>query len=230
MTMNNMELEKRLDDINRKLDVLTAQMMQNERRQREWQELKDDLSRIGTDVFQTAVTELDEVSQHFDAKDLLHLLKKLLRNTRHLSKLLDQMESAADFVNDAAPLGKQAFLELLSTLNELERKGYFSFFKELLRVVDRIVTTFSAADVKALGENITTILLTIKNLTQPDMLSAVNNAVAVYKNLDIKVEENVSYWHLLKSARTPEMKRSLAFGMQLLKNLSQSDLAPNGKN
>jgi uncharacterized protein YjgD (DUF1641 family) len=140
------------------------------------------------------------------------------------------MESAADFVNDAAPLGKQAFLELLSTLNELERKGYFSFFKELLRVLDRIVATFSAADVKALGENITTILLTIKNLTQPDMLSAVNNAVAVYKNLDIKVDENVSYWHLLKTARTPEMKRSLAFGMQLLKNLSHSELAPNGKN
>ncbi|MDZ7403568.1 MAG: DUF1641 domain-containing protein [candidate division KSB1 bacterium] len=225
-----MELEKRLDDIDRKLDVLTAQMMQNERRQREWQELKDDLSRIGTDVFQTAVTELEEVSQHFDAKDLLHLLKRLLRNTRHLSKLLEQMESAADFVADAAPLGKQVFLELLATLNELERKGYFSFFKELFRVLDRIVATFSAEDVKALGENITTILLTIKNLTQPDVLSAVNNAVAVYKNLDIKVDENVSYWHLLKTARTPEMKRSLAFGMQLLKNLSHSDLAPNGKN
>ena len=228
--MNNIELEKRLDDINRKLDVLTAQMAQAERSRREWQELKDDLSRIGAEVFQTAVTELDEISHHFDAGDLLHLLKKLLRNTRNLSKLLDQMESAADFVMDAAPLGKQAFLELLNTLNELERKGYFAFFKELLHVGDRIVTTFSVEDVKALGENITTILMTIKSLTQPDMLTAVNNAVMVYKNLDIHVDEKISYWDLLKDARTPEMKRSLAFGIQLLKNLAHSELAPNGKN
>lgn len=179
--MNNTELEKRLDEINRKLDVLTEQMMQHERRQREWQELKDDLSRIGADMFQTAVTELDEVSQHFDARDLLHLLKKLLRNTRNLTKLVDQMESFADLLNDAAPIGKQAFLDLLTTLNELERKGYFGFLKELLRIGDKIVTTFSVDDVKALGDNITTILLTVKSLTQPDMLMAVNNAVSVYK-------------------------------------------------
>jgi uncharacterized protein YjgD (DUF1641 family) len=227
--MNNTELEKRLDEINRKLDVLTGQMMQYERRQRKWQELKDDLSRIGADVFQTAVTELDEVSQHFDARDLLHLLKKLLRNTRNLTKLIDLMKSFADLLNDAAPIGKQAFLDLLSTLNELERKGYFGFLKELLRVGDKIVTTFSVDDAKALGDNITTILLTVKSLTQPDMLMAVNNAVSVYKNLDIKVDEKISYWELFKSARTPEMRRGMAFGFQFLRNLSNPEVAHNGK-
>ncbi|MDZ7292014.1 MAG: DUF1641 domain-containing protein [candidate division KSB1 bacterium] len=222
--MNNAELEKRLNNIDRKLDLLTDWMVQHERRQREWQELKEDLNRIGADIFQAAVTELNEVSQHFDTKDLLYLLKKMLRNTRNLIKLMDQVESAADFFTDAAPIGKQAFLDLLDTLNALEQKGYFAFLKELFRIFDTIVTSFSVAEVKALGDNITTILVTVKNLTQPDMLAAVNNALAVYRNLDIKVDEKISYWDLLKSARTPEMKRGIAFGFQFLKNLSNPEL------
>jgi len=226
--MTNLDIEKSLMAIHQKLDFLTEQMNIHARRQREWQELKDDLSRIGTDLFQSAVTELDQVSSHFDSRDLLHLLKKLLRNTRNLARLFDQLESMSDFWTDVAPIGKQAFLDLLSSLNELERKGYFEFIKELLAVADRVVTSFSVEDVKALGDNIVTILQTVKSLTQPEMLAAVNNAVMVYKNIDFEVDDEVSYWELLRETRTPEMRRGLAVGIQFLKNLSNLPRSANG--
>ncbi len=221
--------EQQLAEINRKLDFIVEQMKIEARQRQERQELKQDLNRIAVDMFQTAVEELDEVAHHFDSQDLLHLLKRLMRNTRNLIKLLDQLESLSNFVQDATPIGKEAFLDLLYTLNELDRKGYFDFMKELLKIVDRIVTSFTVEDVKALGDNIVTILNTVKNLTQPEMLHAINNAVSVYKNLDISVKEEISYWDLIKAARTPEMKRGMAFAIQFLKNLAETQFNSNDK-
>ena len=221
--MKDQNITRKLEEIDEKLTFLTEQMKLQARRQQELQELKDDLNRIGTDIFQAAVTELDEVATHFDTDDVLYLIKKLLRNTRNIAKMVEQLESMADLLEDATPIGKQAFLDLLVTLDELDRKGYFEFLRESARIFDNIVTSFSVEDVRLLADNIVTILETVKNLTQPDMLSAINNALSVYKNLDIKVDEKISYRELLRQARTPEMRRGLAFGIQFLKNLAATE-------
>ncbi len=76
-------------------------------------------------------------------------------------------------------------------------------------------------DVRALGDNAVTILNTVKSLTQPDMLNAINNAVSVYKKLDIEIEENVSYFQLFKRMNTPEMRNGIAFGIKFLKSLAE---------
>jgi type I site-specific restriction endonuclease len=125
--------------------------------------------------------ELEEVSYHFDTADLLHLLKKLLRNTRNLSNMIDQVESVSDFLKDATPLGKQVVNQLMETLQELDRKGYFDFFRESIKILDTVVTTFSVEDVRLFRENVVSILLTLKNLTQPEMLSTVDNALRFFK-------------------------------------------------
>jgi uncharacterized protein YjgD (DUF1641 family) len=91
--------------------------------------------------------------------------------------------------------------------------------RELMRALDNVVESFSVEDVRALGDNVVTILNTVKNLTQPDMLQAVDNALTVYKKLDINVEEEVSFFTLIKGLNTPEMKRGMAFGMQFLKSM-----------
>ncbi len=223
--MSGNGLEKQLAEINRKLDFVTEQLALQRRREREAQELKEDLSRVVTDMFLTAVVELDEVAHHFDASDLWHLGKKLLRNVRNLARTLDQLESANDFLQDAKPIARDAFFDLLATLDELDRKGYFAFFSELAKVLDKVVTAFTVEDVRLLGENIVTILTTVRNLTQPDMLETINNAVSVYKNLTISVDEEISYRRLFKEFRTPEMRRGLAFGIQFLKNLVANETA-----
>lgn len=230
--MDTNKLDSQLSEINKKLDLLTEQAAITARRQREFEELKDDLQRIGTDIFQSAVVELNEVANHFDANDLLHLIKKVLRNVRNLSKMFDQLESVNDFIRDFAPSGKVAFLELLSTFDEMDRKGYFEFIKESTKVIDKVVTSFNVDDIRLLGDNIVSIMNTIKNLTQPDMLAAMNNAVSIYKNLDFVIDDKVSYFKLFKEAKTPEMRRGIAYGIQFLKSLSKNahQLNNNGTN
>jgi uncharacterized protein YjgD (DUF1641 family) len=221
--METKPIEQQLSEINKKLDVLTNYMTEQQRRQREWQELQEDLTIIGKDVFQTAVTELDEVAQHFDTADLLYLVKKLLRNVRNISKMMDQMESAIDFLEDATPLSKQIFSQLLDTLTELERKGYFEFTRESLKIVDTIVSTFTVDDIRLLRENIVGIIETFRNMTQPQVLGSVNNALHFFKELDVEVDEKISYWQLLKEMSDPEMKRGMAFILRFMKNMVRTN-------
>ena len=177
--------------------------------------------RVGNDLYSTAVTELEEVHDQLETGDILHLGKKLLRNVRNFNKMFDQLESARDFLEDVSPLVRESIIDYMNKLDEFDRKGYFQFLKEMTNVMDRVVTSFSVEDVKLLGDNIVTILNTVKNLTQPDMLNAINNAVSVYKKLDIEIEEKISYFELFKRMRTPEMRRGMAFAIKFLKSLAE---------
>lgn len=222
--MDSKEMEQQLRDIQEKLDFITAQMREQQRKDREMQELKDDLIHIGKDVFQSAVTELEEVAPYFDTQDLVFLVKKLLRNTRNLTHMMEQMESAADFFKDAKEPLKNAFMQLLETLDTLDQKGYFEFMQEAFKIVDEIVISFTVEDVKLLRENTTTILNTVKNITQPEMLGTVNNALSFFGKMDIEVEEDVSYAKIFKELRKPEVKRGLVFMLEFVKSMAN----PNG--
>jgi len=210
-----------LQDIHQKLDILTEQMQVTQRRQREFEELKQDLTLIGKDMFNAAVDELEDVAPYFDTQDLVHLLKKLLRNTRNLTGLLNQLEGAEDLFRDLKPLGKQIFDEVLETLDEFDKKGYFEFLRESFQIIDTVVTSFSVEDVRLLRENITSILMTVKGMTQPEMLQTINNALSFFKKMDIQVDQNISYFRIMKEMNNPEVKQGVLFMLEFLKNMAK---------
>lgn len=219
--MEDKTMQNQIDEINRKLDLVLEEIELQKKHRREMDDLKDDLMRVGTDVYATAVSELEEVHDYLQTGDILHLGKKLLRNVNTMNKLFDQLESAKDFLEDASPLVRESIIDFMAKMDEFDRKGYFNFFKELQNVMDKVVTSFTVEDVKALGDNVVTILNTVKSLTQPDMLHSINNAVKVYNKLDIEIEENVSYFQLFRRMNTPEMRNGIAFGIKFLKSIAE---------
>ena len=118
-------------------------------------------------------------------------------------------------------LSGNTLVDFMAKMDEFDRRGYFEFIKESQNIVDKVVTSFSKEDVKALGDNIVTILNTIKNLTQPDMLQAINNALNVYKKLDIEVGDKVSLFSILKEMNSPEVRKGLVFALRFLKSLAE---------
>ena len=215
-------MDKDLELLHKKIDFLTEQVMETKRRQREMEELKADLTPVVTDFMNTAVEELDQIAPYFSYEDLLYLLKKLLRNTKELTAVFEQFESAKDFIKDAAPLSKAVFDEILDRSNELETKGYYEFFRAAFGVFDKVVSHYSADDIRLLGENITTILDTVKEMTQPEMMLAAQNAVAIYRDIDVEVPEKVSTIGLVKQMLDPEVRRSLGTGLSILKKVSEN--------
>jgi uncharacterized protein YjgD (DUF1641 family) len=225
--MDEQKIINDIEAINKKLDIILAEIELQQRHRREMDDLKDDLMRIGKDVYDTAVTELEEVHDHIQTGDMLYLGKKLLRNVNNITKSFEQFENVKDFVYDFKPVSREMFFDFMNRLDEMDRKGYFAFMKEMGVMMDKVVSTFSREDAKQLGDNIVTILNTIKNLTQPDMLNAVNNAVSIYKNLDTKIDKKVTVFYLLKELNKPEVKKGLALALNFLKNLNSNFNANN---
>ncbi len=219
--MEPKKIEQEILESHKKLDYITQQLQDTCKHNEEIQELKNDLALIGKDMFDAAIEELEDVAPYFDTSDLLHLGKKLLRNTRNLNRMLTQLESAEDLFHDLRPLGKQMFDELLYTLDEFDRKGYFEFFGEALKIVDTVVTTFDVEDVRLLRENIASILLTIKDMTQPEMLNSMNNALDFFKKMDVVIKDEVSFFTIIKKLRDPEVKKGIAFSLEFIKNMAQ---------
>jgi len=215
-------LDKDLELLHKKLDFLTEQVMETQRRQREMEELWKDLTPIMTDLFNTAAEELDEIAPYFGYEDLIHLVKKLLRNIRSITALFEQVEGAQDLIKDMVPLSKDIFDDVLQRLDVLEQKGYFTFMKASFGIIDNIVTNYTEEDVRLLGENITTILDTVKAATQPEMMTSIQNAVAIYRDIDVEIPEKMSVFQLIKQMMDPEVRRSLGTGLAILKKVSEN--------
>jgi uncharacterized protein YjgD (DUF1641 family) len=158
------------------------------------------------------------------------LLLKVARNIDTLYEVFDLMESSMDLLHDATPIARQIGLDGIKILNEMESKGYIDFLKESMNIMDNIVEHFSVNDVRSLADNIVTILETVKNLTQPDMLDAINNGLVVYKSMDV---DNVPEYSLFKAAKAmnaPEMRKGLGFMITFLKNIAKESENDSGKN
>jgi uncharacterized protein YjgD (DUF1641 family) len=214
-----LELNQKLDKLAVQVEFLTEEALRQKRRQQEWDELKDDLIPIGNDLFRMAVTQLEEVEQNVQVEDILRLFKRLLRNTRNLELMLDQLESLTELWQDLSPLSRDAFLTTMNRLNEMEQKGYFVFLQGGLDMADRIVTSFSEEDVRQLGENIVLILQTVKEMTQPQIMTMLRHTAQV-----VKEDEplDTSLLGIVRQLNDPAVKKGLAKTLQVLKSVADN--------
>lgn len=217
------EMQGQIDDINRKLDLLLEGMKLQQQKREETEDLMKDLSIIGNDVFKTTVVELDKAGVELDTEALAGLGFKVLRNIKTFHELFDTLESANDFVKDVGPIVQDVGLTSIQYLHEIERKGYFDFLQEGGNILDNVVTTYSKEDMRLLADNVVSILDTLKNMTQPDMLKALNNAVSVFHHMDMKDIPEYSMWKAFRELRSPELKKGLGFIITFLKNMSNKD-------
>lgn len=217
--MSEISTQTQLDDINRKLDMVMEHIVQQKQKQQVFEDLVADLTIIGNDVVRNSVVQLDKAGVELDGEAALALLYKLIRNIDVINDSFDTLISINDLVKDMGPIVRQIGLDSIHKLNELDEKGYISFIKELYKITDNIVANFTPEDVRHLSDNVVTILDTVKNLTQPEILLAANNAVNVFKSLDTTEAPEYSLWKAFKELKSPEMKKALGFMITFLKNM-----------
>jgi len=64
----------------------------------------------------------------------------------------------------------------------------------------------------------------VKNLTQPDMLKSIDNAVRIFASLEMDDIPEYSIFKVMREMNKPEMKRTLGFFMTFLKNMSKNTI------
>lgn len=211
-------------DLNQKIDLLTAQVQflteqaqRSERERQERAELMHDIMPIVNDAFRLTTEQLEEVQEYVDLGDLLRILKRLLRNGRHIETLLNQLESVMDLLQTVGPITDQAFEKATDLLQSAEHKGYFAFARGGLQIADNVVTSFTEDDMQRLGDSIVPALNIVRQLTQPEIMSVMGNVVS-----DVKVEVakpigNVSLLALLGQMRDPDIRRGLVLMLRILR-------------
>jgi len=230
-----MEVDQ-LAALNAKLDALTAQISglteqvtylrekayKDSRRQQEMAELMEDATPIVQDVYNMTVDQLEEIQGYVALEDISYLLKRLARNTRNFTGMLDQLESAQDFVKDAAPLVNDMMEQSVETLQQMEHKGYFGFARQAGYIMDKIVSSFSEEDVRMLGDNVVLILNTVKALTQPEIMNLAGNLTSAFQAAEAQADElPTSLFGIMGQMRDPDVRRGLAVTMQVLKTISR---------
>ena len=220
-------MDQTISELNQKIDALTEQVAflaeearQQKRRRQEWEELQNDLTPVAGELYRLSVEQLNEIESYVQLEDGLRLFKRLMRNTRNLEQMLDQMESLAAMWQDLNPLSQDAFLTVMHRLDEMERKGYFNFARGGMAIMDNVVTSFTQEDVQQLGENIVLILQAVKEMTQPEIMTMMRNTAVIMRGEEAPVD--VSMFTILKQLNDPAVKRGLSKTLSVLRTVSEN--------
>lgn len=212
--------------LNQKIDYLTEIVETQRKRQLELEELQRDMVPIANHMIKLTIDELAEIGTEFQLEDLLFLLKRMLRNTELILSLMDRIESVYGLAEEVNLLGKPMFNQVVERLDQMERDGYFSFAREGWYILERIVDEFNDEDVRALGDNIVTILHTVRNMTQPEILAFANNAIGAISEEPVDAPEKVSTLDLLRELSDPQVRRGMVRLLGMVKVIGDQQPQP----
>ena len=208
------DLEAKLDRLTEHVEFLADHAREEARRREMVSELISDMSPIAAQAMSTITEELD--STDLDMASVIRLVKRFAESAEILDATLAQLQSAHGLVEDIMPLTGDGFAKVISSLAVLEERGYFTFAKEGLGVLDRVVATYDEEDIRALGDNIVVILDTVKQMTQPEVMKMLSRTVDSIEGVDT---EPASLFKLARQMRDPEIKRGLARLLGMLRTM-----------
>jgi len=214
-------LEAKLDLLTENVEFLADHARQEAMRREMVSELVSDLGPIATQAMGTLTEELRTTD--IDIAQLIRLLKRFAESAGTLEATLAQLQAAHQLVDDIMPLTGDAFMAITTRLADLEERGYFSFAREGLGVMDRVITTYDEEDIRALGDNIVLILDTVRQMTQPEVMSMLSRT---FDSMEETEFESASLFQLARQMRDPEVKRGLARMIGMLRTMGTEDPKP----
>ncbi|MEW6181386.1 MAG: DUF1641 domain-containing protein [Chloroflexota bacterium] len=209
-------LHQKLDLLSEQVAFLTeqARLARQEREARA--DLVDTAMPIAHEAMGILTRELEEVQDEIRLEDLLRLSKKLLRHVPQLEMLLDQLDSLSDLLATIGPISREMITRLTALMEELDNKGYFAFARGGTRLVDNVVTSFTEEDVNRLSDNIVLILNTVKDMTQPEIMSFVRNTLLLAEE-EVSKPVDTSLVSILRQMQDPNVRRGLALTLRVLR-------------
>jgi uncharacterized protein YjgD (DUF1641 family) len=219
-------VEQRLDRLSAQVDELVAEMRRQREAREQWSELTHELAPVTRDAMDLASRELEQLSHDVTVEDLTEFLRTLVRSVPKLKGMLQQLDSLSELTEELTLIAGSGVAKLSDKLAEAERKGYFVFARHGAAMVEEVVTSFGEDDVVALRDNVVLILNTVKELTQPEVMTLLNRTgVSLQTIQDDAGVEPPSALALLKQMRDPQVRRGLGRTLALLRTVGEEPSA-----
>ena len=150
---------------------------------------------------------------------LFEACQKLDRATEILIELKRDKEMVMELGQDLMPMANGIIHLTSDRLQEFEEDGTLDFVREGVKVMKQVSTAFTPEDVSLLGDNIVHILMTVRNLTQPEVLNLADRATTALKEKTTPTP--VGTLGLLRAMRDPEVKKGTGVLLELLRSLGR---------
>lgn len=211
---NEQLILQRLERIESQLAPLSDSM-------RRMNELKEDLTPLAGNAFRLLIRELQDVESSFQLKDLLDMLKQLLRSVRNIDYSLKQLGNIVDFVTTLEPLLRSSVPQLIHYLDELEQRGVFRVINATLGIRAKIAEAYTPEDIEVIGDGLVALLGLAKKLTAPQTIAFLECLTEMPMRIDLAGAKDVGPLGLLKASSTKEVKEGLGVLMELTKGLGK---------
>jgi len=186
-------MQKQISELNQKVDLLLEYVSEQRQKRQVWDDLADDLYRVGTDAFKYTIKEFDDRGVEIDTEQVKMLIFSFLKNIETFNKMLTMLQSVTDFAKDASPIVKEIIIDLTYQMDKLEKAGVFNSLKTILQ-----------------------------NISNPQLLNSVAHITTVLNNIkpDQNID-NKSLFKIFKELKTPEVRRGLSYGLRIIKEISK---------
>jgi len=155
-----------------------------------------------------------------EMEKLLEACHKLDHATQILLELKRDKEMIMELGQDLMPMANGIIHLTSDRLQEFERDGTLDFVREGVKILQQVSSSFTPEDVRLLGENIVHILMTVRNLTQPEILNLADRATEALGG-KAAAAKPVGTFGLLKAMRDPEVQKGTGILLDLLRSLGK---------
>jgi len=217
--MKEKDMNQQIAELNQKVDVLLDYVNQQRLSTQAVQDLINDASIIGKDVYDSTVEELDKRQVELKPEELTELGVSFLRNINSFNVMMSGFESVIDLGKDLTPIITESILDFTKLLADFEAKGYFEFFKKIAEIGDELVTQVTLEDMEQVRQNLPEMIQIIKKISDKRTLKLVNRALDSMDKVDLENPPEIGIWSLIKSLNDPGMKKSLGLVVSISKNI-----------
>ena len=175
------------------------------------------------------VADVMDLNQSDATSQLVEELRKMNEKLDRIEGTMDalkhRVEGFEELREDLWPMIDGAAHTITKKLHELEVNGTLGFIVEGTKMAEVVATSFDEEDVRLLGENLVTILKTVRSLTQPEVMGVADRAALALKESDAHPQKKIG---LFKALRDPDIRSGMTLMLGVMKELG-TDPA-NGKN
>lgn len=146
------------------------------------------------------------------------LAAQLARMERKIDGLVAQQDRQRELIDELMPIGKEALAAATERLDGWERRGYLRFGREVLGIGQEVMDRFSPEDVRALRDNVVSILGVVRQVTGPRMMALATQVSAAVEETP---REGVGVLGMLKATHDEDTQRGLATTLAVLRQLGR---------